>query len=276
MENEKHRLVVTITKFFGDVFLGVVKDFRSKLDISGGVNSVDISKRSSASEGGIGNRRKLFVGVHDLLGLSVKAARVNISVINTIFFTSSYTEFEFKKNVNLGEFFHVILADCNVLFEGFLGKIKHMRREKGFSVGGIVFLVSLKKTIHPWQPSLLAMVSVENDGNSVKLGDLTDVLGSGNASGNGGIIVVVGKGLSGNELTTSLGESDHDGTSVLGSGFHASVDGVGSNNINSWNGESSSLGVFEKIDKSLSSDNTRLDGGGKLGESLIVYSINIF
>ena len=132
----------------------------------------------------------------------------------------------------------------------------------------IVFLVGRKKTVHPWQPGLLAMVSVENDGNSVKSSNLADMLGSGNASSDGGIIVVVGKGLSGNELTSSLRESDHDGTSVLSGGFHAGVDGVGSNNIDSWDGESLLLGVLKKIDKGLSSDDTRLDRSRKLGESL--------
>ena len=274
VEDEKHGLVVSIANFLGHVFLGVVKDFGSELDISWGVNSVDISERSGAGEGGVFDRRKLFVGVHDLFGLSVKTAGVNIRVINTIFFSSSHTEFEFKENVNLGEFLHVFPADSNVLLKGFLGKVKHVRREKGFSVGSIVFLVGLKKTVHPWQPSLLAMVSVENDGNSVKGSDLTDVLGSGNASSDGGIVVIVGKGFSGNELTTSLGESDHDGSSVLGGGFHTGVNGVGSNNVDSWDGETGLLGVFEKVDKGLSSDDTRLDRGGKLGESLLIAKIN--
>ena len=131
-----------------------------------------------------------------------------------------------------------------------------------------VLLVGSKETIHPRQPGLLAMVGVKNDGDVVKLGNLTDVLGSSNASSNaGGIIGVVG-GLSGNELTSSLGESDHDGASVNLGGFHTGIDRVGSNNIDSGDSETLLLGVVKKVNKSRSGDNTRLDRGRKLGESL--------
>jgi hypothetical protein len=112
------------------------------------------------------------------------------------------------------------------------------------------------------------MVGVKNDGDVVKLGDLTDVLGSSDAPSNaGGVVGVVG-GLSGNELTTSLGESDHDGASVNLGGLHAGIDGVGSNNIDSGDSETLLLGVCKKVNKSLSGYNTGIDRGRKLGESL--------
>jgi hypothetical protein len=112
------------------------------------------------------------------------------------------------------------------------------------------------------------MVGVKNDGDVVKLGDLTDVLGSSDAPSNaGGVVGVVG-GLSGNELTSSLGESDHDGASVNLGGLHAGIDRVGSNNIDSRDSETRRLGVVEKVNKSLSGYNTSIDRGRKLGESL--------
>ena len=267
VEDEEHGLVLT-SKLLLHVLLGVVKDDGAELDISWGVNTVNISEGGCASEGGAWDLGKLFVGVHDFLGLSVKTGRVDVTVVNTIFLSSGYTEFEFQKDVKLGELLHVFLADGNVLFEGFLGEVKHVRGEKRFAVFLVVFLVGGKETVHPWQPGLLAVVGVENNGDSVELGNLTNVLGSGNASSNGGFVVGVLERLSGNELTSSLGESDHDGTSVLGSGFHAGVDGVGSNNVDSWDGISLLLGVLEKVDEGLSGDDTRLDGSRQLLESL--------
>jgi hypothetical protein len=109
---------------------------------------------------------------------------------------------------------------------------------------------------------------VQNDGHVVKLGNFTDVLGTDNASSNGGLVLIVGKGLSSNELTSSLGEGDHDGSSVLGSGLHTGVNGVGSHDVDSRHGESNLLGVVEKVDEGLSGDDTRFDGSRELGESL--------
>ena len=269
VEDEEHRLVFT-SKLFLHVLLGVVKDDGTELDISWGVNTVDVSEGSGASEGGVFDLGKLFVGVHDFFWLSVKTGRVDISVINTIFFSSGYTEFEFQKDVKLGELFHVILADADVFFEGFLGEVKHVRGEKRFTVFLVVFLVGCEKTVNPWQPGLLTVVSVKNNRDAVELGNFTDVLGSGNASSDGGIVVVVRKGLSGDELTSTLGESDHDRTSVLGGGFHTGVDGVASYNVDSRDGVTLFLGVLEKVNKSLTGDNTRLDRSRQLGESLAV------
>mmetsp|Transcript_26770 Transcript_26770/g.56048 ORF Transcript_26770/g.56048 Transcript_26770/m.56048 type:complete len:442 (+) Transcript_26770:87-1412(+) len=268
VENKEHGLVFVASELFLHVSLGVVENDGLEINVSRGVDTVDVSEGSGASEGSTFDLAQLFVSVHDFFGLSVKTRRVDISVINTVFFSSSDTQFEFEQDVHLGEFFHVFLANGNVFFQRFFGKIKHVRRKEGFSVLFKVFLVGGNKTVHPWQPSLLAMVSVQNDGHTVKFGDLTHVKGSGDGSSNGGLIVGVVSGLSGNELTTSLGESDHDGSSVLGGGFHTGVDGVGSNNVDSGNGVSLGLGISQKIDKSSSSDNTRLDGSRKLGESL--------
>jgi hypothetical protein len=143
-----------------------------------------------------------------------------------------------------------------------------VRREKRLSGHLEVFLRGSKKSINPGQPSLLAVIGVKDDRNSVKLGNLVNVLGSSNGSGNRCLVVVIVDGLSSNELSTSLGEGDNDGSSVLGCGLHTCIDRVGSNNVDSWNGIPVGLGIVKKINKSLSGNNTRLDSSRKLGESL--------
>mmetsp|Transcript_24492 Transcript_24492/g.52146 ORF Transcript_24492/g.52146 Transcript_24492/m.52146 type:complete len:202 (+) Transcript_24492:272-877(+) len=99
VENELHGLVVTIIELLSEELLGVVKDNRLKVNISRSVNSVDVSEGSGAGEGGVFNLGKLFVGIPDFFGLGVKTFVVDIGVVNTIFFSSGDTEFEFKKNV---------------------------------------------------------------------------------------------------------------------------------------------------------------------------------
>lgn len=229
---------------------------------------MDVSEGGSAGEGTSLNLRELLVGVKDFLGLCVKTGRIDIGVINTILLSSGHTELELKKDTNLSELLEVSLADTNVLLKRFLRKIKHVGREEGFTSGGEVLLRSGEETVDPREPGLLAMISVKNDGNSVKLGNLVDVLGSSDGSSNGGRVSLVGERLSGNELSTTLGEGDHDGSSVLGGGFHTGVDGVGSYDVDSGDGVSLFLGGIEKVGEGLSGDNTWLDGGRELGESL--------
>ena len=269
VEDEEHRLVVVSAELFGDVLLRVVQNDWLEVDVAGSVDTVDVSERSGAGEGSVGDRAKLFVGIHDLFGLCVQTRRVNVRVVDTVFLTTGHTEFELQENVKLGKLLHVFLADGNVLLEGLLGKIKHVRREKGLAVLVVVLLVGGHEAVNPGQPGLLAVVRVQYNRDSVQLGDFTDMLGTSNASSNGGVVVFVGERLSSNELTATLGEGDHDGSTVLGSGFHTRIDRVGSNNVDSWNGPASLLGSSEKVDKSLTSDNTRLDRSGELGEGLL-------
>ena len=271
VEDEEHGLIITVIELLRDVFLGVVQDDRLEVNISRGINSVDVSERGCTSEHGVLNLVQLLVRVPNLLGLGVKTSRINIGVINTVFLSPGDTKLEFKKNVHLSELLHVLLADANVFLQRLLRQVKHVGREEGLSVLIKVLLVGGNKTIHPRQPSLLTVISVQNNGDSVKLSNLTNVEGTSNTSSDGGGIVGVVGGLSGNELSATLGEGDHDGASVLLGGFHAGVDGAGSNDVDSWDGISVLLGVAEEVLKSLSSDDTRLDRGGKRG--YLLYSI---
>jgi hypothetical protein len=112
------------------------------------------------------------------------------------------------------------------------------------------------------------MVRVKNDRDTVKGGDFVYVLGSRNTSSDGGLVVSIISGLSGNEETSSLGESNDDRSTVLLGGLHTRVDGTVSYNIYTGDGKSSLLGVIKKINKGLSCDNTWLDRSRQLSECL--------
>jgi len=77
-----------------------------------------------------------------------------------------------------------------------------------------VFLRGGEETIDPWKPGLLTVICVKDDGNTVECGNLVDVFGTRDGSGNGGLVSVVVDGLTADELSATLGEGDHDGTAV--------------------------------------------------------------
>merc|ERR1719343_856681 len=272
VEDKSHRLFFSVVEFLSEVFLCVVENDRLEVDISWSINTMDVSEGGGTGEGSVLDLRKLFVGVPNLFRLGVKAVGVDISVIDTVFFTSRDTEFELEHDIELGELLHVLLADTDVFFKGFLGKVKHVRGEERVSLFGVEFLVGLDQTVHPRQPSLLAVISVKNDRNSIKSSNFVNVLGGSDTPGDGSLVVGVVCGLSGNEETTSLRESDNDGSPVNLGSLHTGVDGRGSYNIYSGNGEPFLLCVIEKVDEGLSGDNTRLDGSRQFSEGLSLFS----
>ena len=271
VEDELHGLVLIAAELLLDVSLGVVKDLGLEVDVAGGVDAVDVAEGGSAGEGTALNLGELLVGVPDLLWLGVKTAGVDVGVVNTVLLATSDAELELKKDANLGELLEVLLADGNVLLEGLLGEVKHVGGEEGLSGLLEVLLGGGKEAVDPGKPGLLAMVGVEDDGDAVEGGDLTDVLGGGDGTGDGGKVVGVVEGLTGDELSATLGEGDHDGTAVLGGGLHAGVDGVGSNDVDSGDGVALLLGGIEKVDEGITGHDTGLDGGGKLGEGLFGF-----
>mmetsp|Transcript_9708 Transcript_9708/g.27207 ORF Transcript_9708/g.27207 Transcript_9708/m.27207 type:complete len:432 (-) Transcript_9708:11-1306(-) len=268
VEDELHGLVLIAAELLLDVGLGAFKDLGLEVDVAGGVDAVDVAEGGSAGEGTALNLGELLVGVPDLLGLGVETAGVDVGVINTVLLTTGDAELELEKNANLGELLEVRLADGNVLLEGLLGEVEHVRGEEGLAGLLEVLLGGGKEAVDPGKPGLLAMVGVEDDGDTVERGDLVDMLGGGNGTGDGGAVVGVVEGLAGDELSATLGEGDHDGTAVLGGGLHAGVDGVGADDVDSGDGPASVLGGIEKVDEGITGHDTGLDGGGKLGEGL--------
>mmetsp|Transcript_27557 Transcript_27557/g.64256 ORF Transcript_27557/g.64256 Transcript_27557/m.64256 type:complete len:270 (+) Transcript_27557:966-1775(+) len=82
----------------------------------------------------------------------------------------------------------------------------------------------------------------------------------------GSCVVFVGSGLPRNEPPTTVGESDHDGTSGLLCPLHAGIDGTGAHIVHPWDGKPVLLGVIEQVDQGLAGHNARLHGGRHLGE----------
>lgn len=96
MENQEERLVFLSIDLLLRVGLMLAQEFWMQADITGLVNSVNISKACSNGEVRR-NRAKRLVHVVDILRLGIKGTVVNSSVIDTILLSSGNTDFLLNK-----------------------------------------------------------------------------------------------------------------------------------------------------------------------------------
>jgi hypothetical protein len=87
----------------------------------------------------------------------------------------------------------------------------------------VVGLISLDHTIEPRKELLGTVIGVEDHRNAIVVGHRADVHGKGDGTSGAGVLVF--DGLSGHELSSSVGNLDHDGGVEFGGGFHDSVGG---------------------------------------------------
>jgi hypothetical protein len=58
-----------------------------------------------------------------------------------------------------------------------------------------ISLISVEKTIQPWQKLLCAVICVQNDGDTIYRSNRTDVVGSGDTTSNGSLLLAIGNTL---------------------------------------------------------------------------------
>lgn len=240
VEDEEDGLVVLGTSLVLDVLLVLAEELRAELDVTGLVDTVNVTETSGNGEEG----RDLGKGLVDLVnvfGLGVEGVVVNALVVNTVLFTTGDTNFLHEMlgkahymcangcTYHLEPLLHgssalkVLLGGLDVVLDLLLGKINHVGREAG-KVSAKIFncvlrrilqrgaslleelLIGVEQTVQPWQKLLGAVVGVEDNGDTVGRGKSADVVSSSNATGNGCLLVTVGNALSGEVGSTTLGE----------------------------------------------------------------------
>mmetsp|Transcript_55777 Transcript_55777/g.102241 ORF Transcript_55777/g.102241 Transcript_55777/m.102241 type:complete len:249 (-) Transcript_55777:23-769(-) len=247
MEHKEHRLIIVSSKLLLDVCLGVVQNHRLQINIPWSIDTMHIAKRSSNGKSCVGDRTKLLISVPHFLRLSVQARGVHITVIHTIFFTAGDTEFHLQKTVDLGHTLQVLFADRHVFLQGLLREVKHVRGKQRFAMLLEVSFVGFQHTFEPRQPALLTVIGVKDHGHAVELCNLTHVQGTGNGASNCCSIICIVSSFAGNELTTTPGESDDDGTTVLLSSLHARVDGICTNDVRTWDRKLVLLCIVQQV-----------------------------
>mmetsp|Transcript_158103 Transcript_158103/g.288213 ORF Transcript_158103/g.288213 Transcript_158103/m.288213 type:complete len:239 (-) Transcript_158103:245-961(-) len=226
-----------------------------------------VAKGSGNSESCIWDGAELFVGVPHLLRLCVQAGGVNVAVIHTIFFAAGHAELHLQEAIDLGHALQVLLADGHVFLQGLFRKVKHVGGKQRLSMFLEVSFVGLQHTLKPRQPALLAVICVKDHRDTIELCNLTHVHGTSNSAGNGCSIICIVSSFAGNELTTTPGESDDDGTTVLLSSLHARVDGICTNNVRTWDRKLVLLCIVQQVHQCWTGHNTRLHRGRHLCES---------
>lgn len=186
-----------------DVALVQAQDPWLQLDITRLVHTVHIPECGSNRE----IRADLAQRIVDLINiatLGVKGSIVDTSVVNTVFFTASYTDFHLEPDTNLAHPLEVLDAGANVFFVGFFGKVEHMRGEERLSMLPVVCFIGFEHTVKPLQELLGAVIRVEDDRNAVRGGDGTDKVRGGDRAGNRSLLILVVETLTAEEGATAL------------------------------------------------------------------------
>jgi hypothetical protein len=175
VEDEEDGKVIIGLELVLDVGLVLAEKLRVETDVARGIHTVDVAKGSGNGEE-IGDLGESLVDIPDILRLGIKGSVVNVLVVDTIFLTTSDTNFHLQSTAQGCETLQVLEADLNVLLLGFLGKIQHVRREKGFTVLLEVSLIGLDHTVEPRKKLLGTVIRVSDDGDTVSLCNSADVL----------------------------------------------------------------------------------------------------
>lgn len=194
MEDEEDWLVFLGTNGGLDVGLVLSEKRWLELDVSWLVDTVDVSKTGGDGEiwrdWGEG-----LVDVEDVLWLGVEGVVVDVLVVDTILLTSGDTNLHLKPLLHWGSALEVLSGGLDVVVNLLLGEIDHVGREEWLAVGLEISLIGIKETIQPWKELLGAVVGVEDNWNAVCWGNSADVLGTGDTSSNGSLLLVVGNTL---------------------------------------------------------------------------------
>lgn len=151
------------SQFLAHMLLVLTQKFGVKFDISGLVNTMDVSESSGDTEvwaDGIQGR----VDLPDVLRLSVELGVIDSGIIDAVLLATGNANLHLEPEANGGHPFEVLLADSDVLLLALLGKVKHVRGEERFLVLLEIGLISLKHPIKPLQELVSAMIGVQDNG----------------------------------------------------------------------------------------------------------------
>jgi hypothetical protein len=130
VEDEEDGLVILGASLLLDVLLVLGEETGLELDVTGLVDTVDVTEASGDGEVG----RDLGEGLVDLvdvLGLSVEGVVVNVLVVDTILLTTGDTDLHLEPLLHGGSTLEVLLGGLDVVVNLLLGQINHVGRETG-------------------------------------------------------------------------------------------------------------------------------------------------
>ena len=196
----------------------VTQDFWFQLNVTWFVNTVDVTESSSNGEVW-SNWVQSFVNLEDGFSRSVQSIFFNVFVVDTIFFTTSDTNFHFQPLVHFSHSLEVFGTSGNVFVIRFFRQIQHMGGEQWSTVFSKEFFISFQHTIEPWQQFLSTVISVQNNWDTVSWSNWSNVVSSSNWTSNGSSLIFVVNTLTGKVSGTTLGSLQDDWGFVVSGSF---------------------------------------------------------
>ncbi len=209
MEDEEDGLVLLGAGLLLDVGLVLVEEFGVETDVAGLVNTVNVTETSGNGEVRADGGESVVDG-ENVLGLGVERVVVNVLVVNTVLLTTGDTDFlrqlvmqffntssSFEKAYHLEPLLHggstleVGGGGVDVVVDGLLRQIDHVRGVEGLAVLLEVGLIGVQEAIEPREELLGAVVSVKDDGDAVGGGNAADEVSSGDTTGDGSGLAVI-------------------------------------------------------------------------------------
>ena len=268
-----------------DVLLGGAENLGGELHVAGGVDAVDVTEGGGHGEHAGGNLVELGVHLVDLLGLGVEVLLGDVGVVDAILLAAGDADLNLEVAVDLSHALEVLLGDLHVLLDGLLGEVEHVGAEQGLAVLGEVLLVSLEEAVEPGEERLGAVVGVEDDGDTVELGEGAHVEGTRDAAHDGSLLVsLVLPALAGVVDAAAVGElDDHGRVGNLGR-LEARVGHGGHGAVHGGDGVAVLLGVVDDGPVVIAGDDASLEaldhrmgegkdeGQGRFSEMCIFFS----
>lgn len=106
-----------------------------------------------------------------------------------------------------------------------------MGREERLALLLEVGLISVEKAIQPRQELLGAVIGVQDNWDAVCGGNGADVVGTSNATGDGGLLLAIGNALSGEVCGATLGHLQDDWGLLVAGSLKSGHDGGGGGDV---------------------------------------------
>ena len=139
-----------------------------------------------------------------MLGLGIEFVIFNTTVINAIFFTTSYAQLDLDRHTQLVHALKVFFRDLDVLMNWLFREVQHVGAVQGLASLFFEGFTGIQQTVDPWQPFFGSMVSMQYYRYTIVFSNLMYVFCTGNTTGNVCLQLVIRHSLTGKELCTAI------------------------------------------------------------------------
>ena len=226
--------VVRQVVFLGNIFLRITQDGRSQNHVTRLVNTVYVTEGRCDGETRA-DFAQFGVCVINVFRLGVQCRSVHVAVVHAVFFTTGATQFDFQSHADFGHALQVFRADFDVLLQRFFRQVDHVRREQRLTGSCEVFFTRVQQTVDPRQQFLRAVVSVQDNRNTIMFSHLVNVMRTRDRAQDSSTLRNVRfHAFTSDKGSTTVGELNDNRRFNFSSGFQYGVDGVSTDAVYCW------------------------------------------